>query len=111
MDMSNAVSRYQFGSTRWTLVLHAGRKAGDQAETARNELLVRYHDAVYRYLCARVGDGDAAGELFSRFAERVLEIHPFLQRADQKKGRFRDYLKTVLQRMVIDYFRENQREA
>src|ERR1700722_15183699 len=103
MDLTDAVSRYEFGRTRWTLVFHAGKKQGDQADSARSQLLIRYHDAVYRYLCAKINDTNVAGELFSRFAERVLEIHPFLQRADPKKGRFRDYLKTILQRMVIDY--------
>jgi RNA polymerase sigma factor (sigma-70 family) len=110
MDLTDALSRYQFGKTRWSLVFDAGKKAGDEADKARSQLLIRYHDAVYRYLCARIGDPHAAGELFSRFAERVLEIHPFLQRADPNKGRFRDYLKTILQRMVVDYHRENQRE-
>jgi RNA polymerase sigma-70 factor (ECF subfamily) len=91
-------------------VFQAGQGEGSIAEQARGELLVRYHDAVYRYLCAKLGDSDAACELFSRFAERVVEIHPFLQRANPEKGRFRDYLKSVLSRMVIDYHRENQRE-
>ena len=35
----------------------------------------------------------------------VLEIHPFLGRANREKGRFRHYLKAVLRRMVIDYYR------
>src|ERR1700679_404225 len=89
-------SRYQFGKTQWCLVFVAGQKEGGTASAARNQLLVRYCDAVYRYLCTKLGDSEAAGELFSRFAERVLEIHPFLQRADPEKGRFRDYLKAIL---------------
>jgi len=98
-------SRYQFGKTQWSLVLLAGQKKGDEASAARNQLLVRYYEAVYRYLHAKISDSNQADELFSRFAERVLEIHPFLPRANPKKGRFRDYLKAVLYRMVIDYYR------
>ncbi len=109
-DFSTQHSRYQFGQTQWSVVFKAGQKEGQDASAARQQLLVRYYDAVYRYLCARLGDTDAAGELFSRFAERVLDIHPFLQRADPGQGRFRDYLKAILQRMVIDYYRGNQRE-
>lgn len=105
-DFSNLASRFQFGSTRWSMVLDAGKVQGDSAAAARNELLVHYHDAVYRYLVVKLGDPDAAGELFSRFAERGLEIHPFLQRADPEKGRFRDYLRAVLSRMVIDWYRQ-----
>jgi RNA polymerase sigma-70 factor (ECF subfamily) len=106
-EMSNLASRYQFGHTRWSMVFSAGQSRGD---AARDALLVHYHEAVYRYLLARIGNEHAAGEVFSRFAERVLEIHPFLQRADPEKGRFRDYLKAVLSRMVVDYYREQQRE-
>lgn len=109
-ELSNLHSRYQFGHTRWSMIFKAGEQEGSAALEARNDLLVRYHDAVYRYLVAKLGDSDAACELFSRFAERVVEIHPFLQRADPEKGRFRDYLKAILSRMVIDYYRENQRE-
>ncbi|MBI1832104.1 MAG: sigma-70 family RNA polymerase sigma factor [Planctomycetes bacterium] len=105
-DFSDRASRFQFGSTRWSMVFEAGKFQGDAAAIARNDLLVHYHDAVYRYLVAKLGDTDAAGELFSRFAERVLEIHPFLQRADPQKGRFRDYLKAILSRMVIDWYRQ-----
>jgi|ERR1043165_8969933 hypothetical protein len=72
-DLSNMASRYQFGQTNWKGVLDAGVSQGDTAAAARNELLIRYHDAVYRYLIARLGDANAAGELFSQFAERVLD--------------------------------------
>lgn len=109
-ELNDAPSRYQFGQTRWTVVLHAGKTDDAVAAEARNQLLVRYSEAVYRYLNAKLGDPNAASEIFSRFAERVLEIHPFIQRADPEKGRFRDYLKAVLHRMVIDYHRENQRQ-
>src|SRR5579859_971740 len=81
-QLSSQASRYQFGNTHWSMVLRAGEPQGSTAFHARNELMIRYHDAVYRYLVAKLGDSDAAGELFSRFAERVLEIHPFLRRAD-----------------------------
>lgn len=107
-SLGTANSRYQFGQTNWSRVLQAGQAEGDLAQQARNELLIRYHDAVYRFLLAKLGDTDVAGELFGRFAERVVEIHPFLQRANPEKGRFRDYLKTVLSRMIADYYREIQ---
>jgi RNA polymerase sigma-70 factor (ECF subfamily) len=109
-DLSSLASRYQFGSTRWSGVLEAGRSQGDAAAAARHELLIHYHDAVFRYLTARLGDANAAGELFSRFAERVLEIHPFLKRADPEKGRFRDYLRAVLSRMIVDWHRQQAKE-
>lgn len=92
------------------MVFAAGKKEGDAAMAARHKLLVRYHEAIYRYLCARLNDVNAAGELFSRFAERVLEAHPFIERANPEKGRFRDYLRSVLQRMIVDFQREQQKQ-
>jgi RNA polymerase sigma-70 factor (ECF subfamily) len=96
--------------TRWSRVLKAGETKGDSAAEARNALLVHYHEAVYRYLRVELRDDNAAGILYSNFAVRVLQADPFLKRADPERGRFRDYLKAVLRRMVVDYYREQQRE-
>lgn len=97
-------------ATQWTQVFQAREAHGDRAEAARHELLVRYHQAVYRYFHNELRDPHAAGKLFSNFALRILEVHAFLKRADPEKGRFRDYLRTVLKRMVIDHYRAQQRE-
>jgi RNA polymerase sigma factor (sigma-70 family) len=97
-------------ATRWSLVLTAPG-TGDAAEQARAKLLERYHEAVYRYLLGRLGDPHRAGEVYSNFAVRVLECHPFLARADPTRGRFRDYLKAVLWRMVIDEIRGRDNHA
>jgi RNA polymerase sigma factor (sigma-70 family) len=96
--------------TIWTKVHDAAAGAPDAAAQARSELLVRYHEAVFRYLLKKLRDEHAAGELASNFALRVLQGGPLLERADPERGRFRDYLKGVLSRMVIDYYRQQQRE-
>jgi RNA polymerase sigma-70 factor (ECF subfamily) len=46
----------------------------------------------------------------SDFATRILESDRLLQHADPQRGRFRDYLKTVLQHMIADYFRQQRRD-
>jgi RNA polymerase sigma factor (sigma-70 family) len=97
-------------ATQWSVVLRAGQEAGDEAAAARNKLLLRYHEAVLRYLRAELRDEHAAGQVYSNFAVRVLEVDRFLQRADPQRGRFRDYLRTVLRHMVADHFRAQQRE-
>ncbi len=97
-------------ATQWTRVFAAQESRGDRAEAARHELLVRYHHAVNRYFHEQLRDPHAAGKLFSNFALRVLEVHAFLKRADPERGRFRDYLRTILRRMVVDHHREQQRE-
>lgn len=97
-------------TTQWSVILRAGQEEGDAAAAARSTLLLRYHEAVLRYLRAELRDEDAAGQVYSNFAVRVLEIDRFLQRADPRRGRFRDYLKTVLRHMVTDHHRQQQRE-
>jgi RNA polymerase sigma-70 factor (ECF subfamily) len=97
-------------ATHWSRVLQAQDPQGDSAASARNELLVRYHEAILRYLRAELRDEHAAGQLFSDFAVRVLEVDSFLKRADPDRGRFRDYLKAVLRRMVIDHYRGKGRD-
>lgn len=107
-ETSERRSYFQFGKTHWPLVQGAGQGEGDNE---RNALLERYHEAIYRYLHCKLADPHAADEVYSLFVERVKENHPFLRRADPEKGRFRDYLRRVLQRMVVDYWRQRQREA
>jgi RNA polymerase sigma-70 factor (ECF subfamily) len=95
--------------TQWSQIFLAQKPVGGDAAVARNELLVRYHQAVSCYLHAELRDPHVADKLLSNFAVRVLELDAFLKRADPQRGRFRDYLKAVLRRMIIDHYREQQR--
>jgi RNA polymerase sigma-70 factor (ECF subfamily) len=106
--MTHDVSRFDFGATRWSLVAD-GQHDGAAGDRARNELLVRYHSAINRFLLARLGDANAVDEVYEIYVERVKENHPFLQRADREKGHFRHYLRRVLQNMVIDYYRKSNK--
>jgi RNA polymerase sigma-70 factor (ECF subfamily) len=97
-------------ATQWSVILRAAQKQGDAAAAARSALLLRYHEAVMRYLRTALHDEHAAWQVYSNFAVRILQVDPFLQRADPSRGRFRDYLKTILRHMVSDFYRERQRE-
>ena len=90
--------------TAWSKVL-LGRGEGDEAARARNELLVRYHEVVLRYFLARLRDENAARELYSNFALRLLESDALVRRADPERGPFRYYLKQALYNMVRDHYR------
>jgi RNA polymerase sigma-70 factor (ECF subfamily) len=96
--------------TRWSNVFRAWQAEGGAAAAARHELLLRYHEAVLRYLRAELRDEHAAGQVYSDFALRVLEADRLLGHADPGRGRFRDYLKAVLRHMVADHYRR-QREG
>jgi RNA polymerase sigma-70 factor (ECF subfamily) len=90
--------------THWSLVFRAHQGPGTTAETAaRQELLLRYCGAVFRYLRSAVRDDEAAKELCQEFGLRFArgDFH----RAHPDKGRFRDLLKTALIHLIADWWR------
>lgn len=95
-------------STHWDVVAEAHRAADDAATAARHELLLRYGEAVYRYLRVAVRDPQAADDLSQEFAVRWLSGG--FRHADPSRGRFRNYLSTALHHLVIDHFRRKQSE-
>jgi RNA polymerase sigma-70 factor (ECF subfamily) len=94
-------------STAWTLLGQAKDKENDPDARAWAVLIERYRGAAHRYLIASVRDQDVAAELFQEFAVRFLRGD--LRRADQTKGRFRDYLKVCLSNLVSEYRRKAPR--
>lgn len=96
-------------ATEWTLIrtAHApcveGSPGGGDAAAAMERLIGRYHDAVGRYLKLKLRDKNLADEVSQEFWAKLL-THK-LAGADPRKGRFRDYLRTILHRLIIDHFR------
>jgi len=88
--------------TSWTTIRNA-HTPGPEGQAAMGELIGRYHDAVHRYLRLKLRDSNLADEVFQEFWTKLL-THK-LAGADHNKGRFRDYLRTVLHRLIIDHFR------
>jgi RNA polymerase sigma-70 factor (ECF subfamily) len=107
MERGSLDQRLSRISTLWSVVLRAHGGSADAAAAAQNLLLERYRGAVYRYLLAAVRDVDAADELFQEFALRFLRGD--FRRADPRRGRFRDYVKTALIHLVADYRRARRR--
>ncbi len=97
-------------STHWSNIFRAREADGDAAMAARNALLLRYIEVVLRYLRTVLRDPGVVDQVCSNFALRVLESDRLLQNADPQRGRFRDYLKAVLQHMIADYYRQQSRE-
>jgi RNA polymerase sigma factor (sigma-70 family) len=95
-------------STNWDLLAQAHGAFGAAAATAQHSLLLRYGDAVYRYLLLAVRDPHTADDLSQEFAVRWLSGG--FQNADPTRGRFRGYLSTALHHLVIDYYRRRQAE-
>ncbi len=77
--------------------------AWPQGQAAMEDLVGQYHDAVTRYIHLKVRDKHLADEVLQEFWTKLLAGK--LAGADKSKGRFRDYLRTVLHRLIIDHFR------
>lgn len=88
-------------STCWELLAQAHGGMVDEASRARAALIQRYQNAVYRYLLKALQSKDGADEVFQEFALKVLRGD--FRRVDSARGRFRDYVKTVLIHLIIRY--------
>jgi RNA polymerase sigma-70 factor (ECF subfamily) len=94
--------------TNWTIIRTA-HLPGPEGQAAMRDLIGRYHDAVERYLRLKLRDRNLADEVFQEFWTKLL-THK-LAGADCNKGRFRDYLRTVLHRLIIDHFRGRKHQS
>jgi DNA-directed RNA polymerase specialized sigma24 family protein len=104
MDQGNLNQRLSRIATRWSLVCKARSGSSEAARRAQLELLKNYSDAIHRYLLGALRDAHAAEELSQDFALRF--IRGDFQGVDPRKGRFRDYVKTVLFHMVANYHKK-----
>jgi RNA polymerase sigma-70 factor (ECF subfamily) len=98
VDLEERLSRI---GTRWTMLLRSQAEEPGIAMPARAFLSTRYREVVYRYLLGAVRDPDVAEELSQEVALRFMEGRFHLVRPG--KGRFRDYLRTVLINLVRDH--------
>ena len=95
--------------TEWTLIrtAHATPEgtthSSPESAEAMGKLIGKYHDAVLRYLKLKLRDENLVDEVTQEFWTKLLTGK--LAGADPSKGRFRDYLRTVLHRLIIDHFR------
>lgn len=110
MDEHLVQSRLSRMATQWTMLRRAHGDVDDEAYAAQSILMERYQRPIYRYLLASLRDADAADEVFQEFAVKFFKGG--FRHADQSRGRFRDYLKTALARLITDYRRRlGQRET
>jgi RNA polymerase sigma-70 factor (ECF subfamily) len=100
-----ASNRSAYLETSWTQIRSA-HAIGPAGQAAMRELISRYHDAVERYLKLKLRDPNLVDEVRQEFFQKLLNHK--LAGADETKGRFRDYLRTVLHRLIIDHFRSRK---
>ncbi|HEY6562856.1 MAG TPA: sigma factor, partial [Pirellulaceae bacterium] len=105
METDALAERLSHIRTQWSAVFDAHRAEHGNCDT-RNQLVHRYLGAVHRYLLGAVKDPELAEDLCQEFAVRFLRGD--LRRADPDRGRFRDYVRTVLINLVNDAHRSRQ---
>jgi RNA polymerase sigma factor (sigma-70 family) len=95
-------------TTLWGLVRDAHEGQAEAARAAQQQLLTRYAGAIRSYLLASLRDRESAEELFQEFALRFL--NGSFRKADPQRGRFRDYVKTVLYHLITNHRKQRQRQ-
>jgi RNA polymerase sigma-70 factor (ECF subfamily) len=105
-ELSYRLSRI---STCWTLVAKAHRGPQEAIPEAQKQLLERYCGAIYRYLLGALRNADAADEVAQEFA--YCFVRGDFKGADPQRGRFRDFVKTVLFHLIVNYQRQKRKHA
>ena len=80
-----------FTTTRWSLVLAAGRHPSPASRTALSELCGLYWQPLYGYARRQGYSVEQAQDLTQAFFTRLLEKQ-FVRAADPNRGRFRSFL-------------------
>jgi RNA polymerase sigma-70 factor (ECF subfamily) len=88
------------------MVYQAHQGAAEGITAAQRALMERYSGAARRYLLGALRDADAADDLYQEFCVRMLRGD--FRSADPQRGRFRDFLKTALFHLIVDYKRQRR---
>ena len=84
-----------FATTRWTVVIAAGRSKEPQADVALEELCRTYWYPLYAYVRRRGYSHEDGEDLTQAFFTRFLEKN-YLEGLSSEKGRFRAFLLVAL---------------
>jgi RNA polymerase sigma factor (sigma-70 family) len=95
------VNQDVFATTRWTLVLAAGRPNAPQADAALEELCRTYWYPLYVYVRRQVPSREDAEDLTQAFFTRFLEKN-YLEGLSSDKGKFRAFLLASLKHFLAN---------
>ena len=93
--------------TRWSVVRQAHDSDRELATSAKHDLISLYGGAIRSYLGGAVRNDDLAGDLYQDFVVKFLKGD--FKNLSPDRGRFRSFVKTVLFRMVAQYFRDQSK--
>jgi len=100
-DLTTPPPKACFVTTRWTVVLKAGRNDTPRAQDALARLCETYWYPLYAHVRRRGHSAEDAQDLTQEFFARLLEHH-WVGDADRAKGRFRTFLLTALSRFLAN---------
>ncbi len=98
-----------FPTTHWSLVRRAGQSTGSHRRDALAELLKQYLPAMrYHLVAGKRLDAHQADDLLQSFlSDKVLE-EDFIRKAEEGKGKFRNFLLVALNRFYISRIRHDR---
>lgn len=98
---SPPTSAARFATTRWSLVLAAGRRTSPQSGDALAALCAAYWYPLYAYIRRSGHTADLAQDLTQAFFTRLLEKN-YLRAADRNRGKFRSFLLASLKHFLAN---------
>ena len=98
-----------FVSTRWTVVLSAGRKSSAQSDHALAELCQIYWYPLYAYVRRRGYTKEDAEDLVQAFFARFLEKN-YLEGLNAERGKFRAFLLASLKHFLANEWDKARRQ-
>jgi RNA polymerase sigma factor (sigma-70 family) len=98
-----------FVTTRWTVVLSAGRKSSPQPDRALGELCQTYWYPLYAYVRRQGTSKEDAEDLVQAFFARFLEKN-YLEGLSAGRGKFRAFLLASLKHLLANEWDKTQRQ-
>jgi RNA polymerase sigma-70 factor (ECF subfamily) len=106
---STAARRDVFVTTRWTVVLSAGRKSSPQSDRALAELCQTYWYPLYAYVRRQGRAKEDAEDLVQAFFTRFLEKN-YLEGLCAERGKFRAFLLASLKHFLANEWDKANRQ-
>jgi RNA polymerase sigma-70 factor (ECF subfamily) len=106
---SNEPKGDYFVTTRWTVVLSAGRKSSPQSDRALSELCQSYWYPLYAYVRRQGRTKDDAEDLVQAFFTRFLEKN-YLEGVRAERGKFRAFLLASLKHFLANEWDKEMRQ-
>lgn len=98
-----------FATTRWTVVVAAGRRSSPQSDLALAELCQSYWYPLYSFIRRQGHSKEEAEDLVQAFFERFLARN-YLEGLAAERGRFRSFLLASLKHFLANEWDKSQRQ-